>query len=104
MPTIVIDLSPEVYRRLEEEARQLGKAPEAFIRELLETALQAQEETRPRTAREVLQAAGRVHPLSDALRRQIIPGVSLDEVRRVLTEAAGPTLSAIILEQRGPKP
>jgi hypothetical protein len=104
MPTIVIDLSPEMYRRLEEEARQVGKAPEVFTRELLETALHAQEEPRSRTAREVLQAAGRVHPLSEALRRQIIPGVSLDEVRRVLTEAAGPTLSAFILEQRGPKP
>jgi predicted transcriptional regulator len=104
MPTIVIDLSPEMYRRLQEEARHVGKAPEAFTRELLETPLHAQEEPRSRTAWEVLQAAGRVHPLSEALRRQIIPGVSLDELRRVLTEAAGPTLSAIILEQRGPKP
>jgi predicted DNA-binding protein len=104
MPTIVIDLSLEVYKRLEEQAHQLGKAPEALTRELLETALHAQEESQPRTAQEVLQAAGRVHPLCEALRRQIIPGVSLDEVRRVLTEAAGPTLSAFILEQRGPKP
>lgn len=103
MPTIVIDLSPEIYRRLEEEARQVGKAPEAFTRELLETALHAQEEPRPRTAREVLQAAGRIHPLSEALRRQIIPGIPLDEVRRALSQAAGPTVSAIVLEQRGPK-
>ncbi len=104
MPTIVIDLSPEIYRRLEEEARQVGKAPEAFTRELLETALRAQEEPRPRTAREVLQAAGRIHPLSELLRRQITPGIPLDEVRRALSRAAGPTLSTIVLEQRGPKP
>jgi hypothetical protein len=104
MPTLVIDLSPEIYRRIEEEARQVGKAPEAFTRELLETALHAQEEPRPRTAREVLQAAGRIHPLSEGLRRQIIPGVSLNEVRHVLTQAAGPALSTIVLEQRGPKP
>jgi hypothetical protein len=104
MPTIVIDLSPEIYRRLEEEARQVGKAPGAFPRELLETALHAQEEPRPRTAREALQAAGRIHPLSEVLRRQIIPGVPLDAVRRAMSQAAGPTLSTIVLEQRGSKP
>jgi hypothetical protein len=103
MPTIVIDLSPAIYRRLEEEARQVGKAPEAFTHDFLGAALHAQEEPRPRTAREVLKAAGRIHPLSELLRRQIIPGVPLDEVRRALSRAAGPTLSTIVLEQRAPQ-
>ena len=49
------------------------------------------------------QATGRVRPLSDALRRQIIPGVTLDEVRKALSQSAGPGLSDIIDEQRGPK-
>ena len=79
------------------------KALEALTCELLETALQAQQETPCRTARAVLQAAGRVRPLSESLRRKIIPGVTLDEVRHALIQAAGPTLSNIILEQRGPK-
>lgn len=56
---------------------------------------------RPRTTTEVLQAAGRVRPLSEALRQKIIPGVTLDEVRNALSEATGPSLSEIILEQRG---
>lgn len=104
MSTIMIDLPPETYKRLEEQARGVGKALEAFTRELLETALQAPEEAPPRTAREILQAAGRVRPLSAALRCKIIPGVTLDEVRMALAQAAGPSLSEIIVEQRGPKP
>jgi predicted DNA-binding protein len=103
MSTIVIDIPPETYKRLEEQARRDGKAPEALTRELLETALQAREEAQPKTAREILQASGRVRPLSETLRRKIIPGVTLDEVRIALTHAAGPSLSEIILEQRGPK-
>lgn len=100
----MIDLPPEIYKRLEDQARRAGKAPEVLTRELLETALQAREEARPRTAREVLQAAGRVRSLSETLRCKIIPGVTLDEVRMALTQATGPSLSEIILEQRRPKP
>ncbi len=103
MPTMVIDISNEIYEQLELQAHQAGKTPEALTRELLETALHAHEKPQPRAAREVLQAAGRVRPLSNTLRRQIIPGVTLDEVRQALSEAAGPALSDIIQEQRGPK-
>ena len=56
---------------------------------------------RPRTTTEVLQVAGRIRQLSEALRQKIIPGVTLDEVRSALSEATGPSLSEFILEQRG---
>ena len=104
MHTITIDLSPEAYKRLEEQAHSMGQAPEVLSRELLETALQAREAASSRTVREVLQTAGRLRPLSTALRRKIIPGVTLDEVRTILAQAAGPTLSDIIREHRGPQP
>jgi len=104
MSTIVIDIPPETYRRLAEQAHRAGKAPEVFTRELLESAIQAHEEAQPRTAREVLQAAGRIRPLSETLRRKIIPGVTLNKVQMALSQAAGPSLSEIILQQRGPKP
>jgi hypothetical protein len=103
MSTIVIDISPESYRRLEEQSRRAGKAPETFSRELLELALQANEERQGQTTRAVLQTSGRVRSLSDNLRRKIIPGVTLDEVRVTLSEAIGPSLSEIILDQRGAK-
>jgi predicted DNA-binding protein len=104
MSTIVIDIPAETRHRLEEQARRVAKPPETFTRELLEAALEAREEAQPKTAREVLQASGRARPLSETLRRKIIPGVTLEEVRRTLGRAAGPSLSEIILEQRGPRP
>jgi hypothetical protein len=103
MPTIQIDLSPEAYKRLEEQARNAHQSPEALGRTLLEVALQAQETLAPKTAREVLQAAGRVRSLSTTLRGKIIPGITLDEVRAALTHAASPPLSDLIREQRGPQ-
>jgi hypothetical protein len=104
MGAIRIDIPQETFERLEEQARRAGKAPDVFTLELVEEALETREQTQARTAREVLQAAGRTRTLSEALRRRIIPGVSLDEVRAAMNEAAGPSLSDIILEQRGPKP
>ncbi len=103
MSTIVIEIPLETNKRLQEQARREGKTLKALTREIIEAALQAHEEARPKTAREALQAAGRVHPLSGTLRRKIIPGVSLDEVRLALAQANGPSLSDLILEQRGPK-
>jgi len=94
-------ISQETYRRVASQARKAGKAPDDWTREVIEAALQMREPIRPRTTPEVLRSAGRVRPLSDALRRRIIPGVTLDEVREALSEAPGPSLSEIIAEQRG---
>ena len=104
MHTITNDLSPETYKQLEEYASRVGQTPEDLAQALLETALHACEVTRPRTARDVLQAAGRVRALSPTLRGKIIPGVTLDDVRTILVHAAGPSLSDIIQDQRGAKP
>lgn len=104
MHTITIDLSPEAYKRLEEQAHSVGQAPEVLSRALLETALQAREAAPSRTVREVLHTAGRLRPLSATLRRTIIPGVTLDEVRTILAQATGPALSDIIREHRGTQP
>ena len=103
MSTITIDLPLETYKQLEAQARRTGQDPVTLSRELLESALQAREAAQPRTAREVLQAAGRVRPLSTTLRNRIIPTVTLEEVRMILRQAAGPSLSEIIQEQRGTK-
>ena len=104
MPTITIDLSSETYQRLAAYARRVCQTPEVLGREWLEAALQACEAAPPRTARDVLQAAGRVRALSPTLRSKIIPGVTLDEVRTILAHTPGPSLSDIIQEQRGTKP
>jgi len=54
MHTIVIDLSPETYKRLKEKAQNAGQAVEVLSRELLETALASPEVGRRQTARTVL--------------------------------------------------
>lgn len=77
MSTLTIDLSPETYQRLEEQARRAGQAPETLSREILETALEMRETAKPRTTREVLQTAGSTRSLSPTLRSRIIPGVTL---------------------------
>lgn len=101
MSTLVIDIPKATYERLQEQAQKAGKTPEALTRELVEKAIQAGQAVQPRTAREVLRAAGRARPLSPALRRRIIPGVTLDEVRAALAQSGDPNLSAIVLAQRG---
>ncbi len=99
--TRAVYIPQETYRRVAQQARKMGKAPDEWTREVIETALRMREQIRPQTTTEVLQAAGRVRPLSEALRQKIIPGVTLDEVRSALSEAIGPSLSEIIVEQRG---
>lgn len=39
MSRLVVDVSPETYKRLKEKAQAAGKAPEALTRELIEQAL-----------------------------------------------------------------
>jgi hypothetical protein len=46
---------------------------------------------------------GLLSSLSEELRKKIIPGVTLEEVRAALDAAGGPSLSEIIDEQRGRK-
>lgn len=104
MSTLTIELPPETYKRLEAQAQRVGQAPEVLGKELLESALRADELSHSRTAREVLQSAGRLRPLSPTLRNKIIPGVTLEEVRTILSHATGPSLSELIDEQRGTRP
>jgi hypothetical protein len=126
MVKVVIELSPTTYQQLRQRAAQCGQAPESLASELLEAALQATQGQPPpeavgassaerqavtdsassppvRSTREILRASGMLSELSPYLRSKIIPGVTLEEVREALTRAEGPSLSEIILEQRGPK-
>jgi predicted DNA-binding protein len=103
MSSITIDLPTETYKRLEAQARSTGQDPATLSRDLLVSALQGCESARAHTAGEILRAAGRVRPLSTALRDKIIPAVTLDETREILKHASGPSLTEIIQDQRGAK-
>jgi len=100
---ITLRLPPRPYQRLQELAQQTGKTPELLTQEIVERALQEPTpliSTSPRSARQILQAAGRVRPLSPALQRRIILGITLEEVQASLARAGGQPLSEIILQQR----
>ena len=99
MSTLKLDISPGTYQKLAEQAHEAGKQPEILGRELLEAALQSLARSRPQS----VQAKGRIRPLGETLRRKILPGVTLDKVRKALNKAQPPSLSAIILARRGPK-
>ena len=103
MSSITIDLPTETYKRLEAQARSIGQDPETLSRDLLISALQSCESARAQTTGELLRAAGRVRPLSKALRDKITPAVTLEETRTILKQASGPALSEIIQDQRGSK-
>lgn len=100
MTNLTIEIPTEIYGRLEKRSQQLGKTLERYLYELIEKALIDQEQP---STRDVLQAAGRIRPLSDELRRKIIPGITLDEVHSIMAKSPKPELSEIILEQRGTK-
>ena len=101
--TMAVHIPQEIYRRIAKQARQMGKAPDEWTRGGDRNGIAGREKAQPQSTAEVLRAAGRIRPLSEALRGRIIPGVTLDEVRSALSEAAGPSLSEIIEEQRGPR-
>jgi len=106
MNTLAIELPPETYQRLRERARRVGQPPESLIQDLVEKALREERvgEEPAENAQQILEASGRIRPLSEALRRRIIRGVTLEEVRSALGRVGGPSLSELVLEQRGPKP
>jgi predicted DNA-binding protein len=100
---ITVRLSLVPYHRLQELARQAGRTPESLTREIVERVLEesaAAAPATPQTARQILEATGRVRSLSPSLRQKIIPGVTLEDVRTALDRAGGPSLSEIILRQR----
>ena len=103
---IVVHLPTESLERLQEWAKRMGTSPEALTQEIVEQALEQQSpqpDSSSKNTREILEAAGLVHPLSPRLRNLIIPGVTLEQVRTAMARAGGPSLSEIIMEQRGPR-
>jgi predicted transcriptional regulator len=106
MTELTLELPPEVYRRLNEEAARLGKPPHIVAEEWL-----AERLTRPTTryendrekARQALREAGLLTEIGPHLRELADPTVHLEEINAALDRAGGKKLGVIILEQRGPK-
>lgn len=105
MTTLNIELPPDLYRCLQDEAGRAGKAADVLAQEWLIQWLQASTLSGEREqSREMLRAAGLLAELSPeqkALAAQST--LTLEEARAILDRAGGKPLSEIILEMRGPK-
>lgn len=102
MATITIALPDELAEKLRQRSERLQKRPEDLSREILEQALAA-EPMAPPSVSDILERAGMLSKPSPRSLDVSGEAISLDEVRRTLSSSEGPTLSEILLEQRGPK-
>ena len=104
MTTLKLELSPDTYRRLREEADRLGKPVQdvarALLTERLASPLARSMGERDRV-RQALRDAGLLVALGPGLRARADSTVRLEDVEAFLARAAGPSLSEIIIEQRG---
>jgi hypothetical protein len=105
MTTLTLELPPEAYHRLHEEAHHQGKSPQLVAQEWLIERLSplnpAPDSTREQV-RQALRAAGLLVGLSLELRRRADPTGQPEDVEAALARAGGKPLSEIVLEQQGP--
>jgi hypothetical protein len=105
MTTLTLELPPEVYLRLSEEANRQGKPLKIVVQEWLIERLTPSPATggdRDKV-RQALYAGGLLTELSPGLRARADSTVPLEEVEATLARAGGKPLSEIVLEHRGPK-
>jgi aryl-alcohol dehydrogenase-like predicted oxidoreductase len=109
MTTLTLQLPPEAYRRLHEEAHRQGKSPQLVAQEWLIERLSPLNPANPvnpasastrEQVRRALRAAGLLVGLSPDLRRRADPTVQPEDVEASLARAGGKPLSEIVLEQR----
>ncbi len=107
MTELVLELAPELYERLEVQARQMGKSAQVIAQEWLAEQLAWSPSAPPserEQAVEALRAAGLLAELSpEEKQRAAQSTATLEEVRTALDRAGGQPLSELILEMRGPK-
>jgi len=108
MEMLILELPPEVYRHLHDEAQRLGKTPQVVAQTwLIERLASPAPATSPKSDREgtrqALRAAGLLTELGPNLHNLADPTVRLEDVVASLTQAGGKPLSEIVLERRGSK-
>lgn len=106
MTSVTVELTPDIYDRLQAEAERQGQPVaaiiEAWVVEHLQTPVAPTERERVRA---VMAAAGLLTDLSPDLQRLAAQSTAtLEDVQAAFARAGGPPLSDTVLEQRGPKP
>lgn len=105
MTLLTLELEPELYEYLRQEASRLGnsieKTAEIILYQRLTIPAPATEKAR---AIEALRKAGLLTELGPEMQKRAAQAnLSLEEVRAALDASEGKPLSEIIIEMRGPK-
>ncbi len=114
MTTLTLDLAPDVYHRLHQEADRVGRSVEALAADWLTEHVPPsapRDDVPPpappgerERAREVLRAAGLLTELGpEEKERAARSTATLEEVQAAFARAGGKPLSEIVIEMRGPK-
>lgn len=105
MTTLTLELQPELYARLVQEAARLGQPVETLVAEWLERRFPPPVPSGERErAIAVLREAGLLTELGPELKQRAAQAtMSLEEIQAIFARVGGKPLSEIVLEQRGPK-
>ncbi len=105
MTTLTLELPPELYERLKEEADRLDRPAQDLAREWLAERLDAPEPKSERElATEALRSSGLLTELSPKEKERARRSkATLEEVQAALDSVGGKPLSEVIIEMRGPK-
>ena len=101
--TLVLTISPKAYAQLRERAERLGKSAEELSAEIIEAQL-ALEQRPVERLREILEKQGLVQPRTSTGEWDSPNDAELEEIRAAWGALNGPSLSDIVIEQRGPQP
>lgn len=105
MTTLLLELPPELYERLSQEAEEMGGSVQLVAQRLLEEQLGLAPALSERErVSQALRNAGLLAELGqDMLERARNSTASLEEVQAALDASEGRPLSEIVIEMRGPK-
>jgi hypothetical protein len=105
MTILLLEIPPELYKRLSQEAQVMGDPVEIVAQRLLEEKLGiAAAPTEREQVLKILQASGLSTELGPEMRERALRSTaSLDEIQAALDNTEGHPLSEIIIEMRGPK-
>ena len=103
MTNLLIELTTEIYEKLQTKANGLGKSPQELVQELVTSQLAEPNKilSESERGRQALMAAGLLTELGPELKKRANHNnISLEESQRILGTAPGKSLSEIVIEQR----
>lgn len=111
MDTMIVHVPEKIREQLEKRASSEGKTAQTVALEILardlvppepaaSPAIYETEKEKYERVMKKLREDGLIQPLSDELKKMIIPGVDHEQVFKEMSTAGGKPLSQIVIEQR----